>query len=485
MIHDMQLKILDKIPKWLKSKKVIIVLLCAIFFTSAGVFSMTVWATDNETGLKDNMSKAYFVHYDGHNIGAVKEKAEIESVLTDIQNQFKAKYQMEVKLIHDIDYEEIYIEDRFLSDIHDLKKIVQTNTEVKVKAAVIQVNGQDLAILKDMETAQSILDSLQQPFKDKAEESGVELEEIRFEEDVKIKDEYVEYENLEDPDVVQKRFTEGDVEKQIYVVQKGDNIWTIAMNHDMTVREILEANAPMEESDILQIGQELNLNVPELPINILTVEEIEYTKSIPFETETKKTDTLYTNQTKVSQEGQKGEMLIVAKVYKRNGVENNRETISETITKQPVKKIVLQGTKKPVKNSTSSRSGSSSTSSSGTLSWPVSGRISSRFGSRWGRQHNGLDIATKKGTPVYAAASGTVSFSGYQGSFGNLVKIKHGGGLETYYAHLNSRAVSSGQSVKRGQLIGYVGSTGRSTGPHLHFEVRVNGTPKNPLNYLK
>ena len=105
----------------------------------------------------------------------------------------------------------------------------------------------------------------------------------------------------------------------------------------------------MEESDILQIGQELNLNVPELPLNVITVEKVEHTKSIPFETETKKSDDLYTNQTKVAQEGKEGECQIVEKVYKRNGVETERETISETVKKEPVKKIVLVGTKKPPK----------------------------------------------------------------------------------------------------------------------------------------
>jgi murein DD-endopeptidase MepM/ murein hydrolase activator NlpD len=110
--------------------------------------------------------------------------------------------------------------------------------------------------------------------------------------------------------------------------------------------------------------------------------------------------------------------------------------------------------------------------------------VSSSFGRRWGRSHNSVDIANSIGTPVYAAEPGKVIFSGRSSGYGNLIKISHGGGLVTYYGHLNSRAVSSGQSVDRGQLIGYMGNTGNSTGPHLHFEVRVNDSPKNPMKYL-
>lgn len=304
-----------------------------------------------------------------------------------------------------------------------------------------------------------------------------------------VKDLYVEYENLDDPDSMLQELTQGEVEKQIYTIVEGDNVWVIAEKHDMTVRELLEANAPMEESDILQIGQELNLNLPELPLNVFTVEEEKYTKSIPFETEKKETDSLYINQTKVSQEGKEGESEIIDKVYRRNGIERDRERISETVTKEPVNKIVLVGTKKPVKNTTTSRGGGSSsvenTSGSGTLSWPTSGSLSSRFGNRGGRLHAGIDIANPKGTPIYAADSGTVSYSGYNnGGYGNLIKISHGGGMTTCYAHLSSRSVSQGSSVTKGQLIGYMGNTGNSRGSHLHFEVRINGTPKNPLSYL-
>jgi murein DD-endopeptidase MepM/ murein hydrolase activator NlpD len=132
---------------------------------------------------------------------------------------------------------------------------------------------------------------------------------------------------------------------------------------------------------------------------------------------------------------------------------------------------------------TASSSYSSTPSSSG-LIWPVNGPVVSGFGMRWGRMHEGIDIGVGYGTPIHAAASGTVVFSGWMGGYGNFVIIDHGGGMATAYGHQSSIAVGGGQSVSQGQVIGYVGGTGHCFGPHLHFEVRINGSPVDPLGYL-
>lgn len=122
--------------------------------------------------------------------------------------------------------------------------------------------------------------------------------------------------------------------------------------------------------------------------------------------------------------------------------------------------------------------------------WPVRGFITSNFGYRkspiYGTRqfHEGLDIANRVGAPVAATAAGTVVETGYQSGYGKFVKLQHGYGMSTLYGHLSDTAVKEGQRVKRGELVGYVGNTGSSTGPHLHYEVRVNGVPANPLGYL-
>jgi len=123
-------------------------------------------------------------------------------------------------------------------------------------------------------------------------------------------------------------------------------------------------------------------------------------------------------------------------------------------------------------------------SGSGVLGWPVSGPVTSGFGVRWGRMHEGIDIAVGEGTPVRAAAAGTVIYAGWMSGYGNLVAVDHGNGLSTAYAHNSSLAVSVGQSVAAGEIVSYSGNTGNSTGPHVHFEVRVDGSAVDPLRYL-
>jgi murein DD-endopeptidase MepM/ murein hydrolase activator NlpD len=130
--------------------------------------------------------------------------------------------------------------------------------------------------------------------------------------------------------------------------------------------------------------------------------------------------------------------------------------------------------------------GTASTGAAGAsgYAWPLCAPVTSEYGPRWGRMHNGIDQGASTGTPIGASKAGTVIFSGWQGGYGRMVMIDHGDGVVTAYAHMSSVSVSQGQSVSQGSTIGAVGSTGNSTGPHLHFETRVNGSPVNPRQYL-
>lgn len=171
-------------------------------------------------------------------------------------------------------------------------------------------------------------------------------------------------------------------------------------------------------------------------------------------------------------------------------------TVEEAVAKLYVepKKIVVASNKNTSSSKTSTGTVNTATNISSTkvslgvsLVKPVSGIISSRFGARSSIRssaHTGLDIATSTGTPVVAAASGTVTFSGWKGSYGYLMVITHSNGVQTYYGHCSKLYYQAGATVSQGQTIAAVGSTGNSTGPHLHFEIRVNGVAYNPQNYL-
>ena len=173
--------------------------------------------------------------------------------------------------------------------------------------------------------------------------------------------------------------------------------------------------------------------------------------------------------------------------------ETSKETFSsvdETVAKlyvEPVKVIKTVAEKSSGTANTSYSVSNSKVNLGIDLIRPVSGIITSRFGARStirSSSHTGLDIATHSGTPIAAVASGTVTFAGWKGSYGNLLIITHENGVQSYYGHCNSLYASVGQTVSQGQIIATVGSTGNSTGPHLHLEIRVNGVAYNPQNYL-
>ena len=167
---------------------------------------------------------------------------------------------------------------------------------------------------------------------------------------------------------------------------------------------------------------------------------------------------------------------------------STEEAISKLYV-EPVKKVTVAKTNSTKYAATGSVVTANKTSSGKvslgiTLARPISGTITSRFGRRSSGNHTGLDIAAPYGTKIKAAASGTITFSGYKGLLGNLIVISHGNGVQTYYAHCSALYGKVGQSVKQGEVIAAVGSTGNSTGNHLHLEVRVNGVAYNPQNYV-
>ncbi len=165
----------------------------------------------------------------------------------------------------------------------------------------------------------------------------------------------------------------------------------------------------------------------------------------------------------------------------------NKKAEEERIAKEAAEKSARAARAKSFASSSTATSAPTGNLNGLALATPVNGSISSRFGSRSGSRssaHTGLDISTPLGTGIRPVTAGTVTYAGWKGTYGNLIIIDHGNGVQSYYAHCNALYVSAGQAVSANTTIGEVGSTGNSTGPHLHLEIRINGTPVNPQNYL-
>jgi len=174
--------------------------------------------------------------------------------------------------------------------------------------------------------------------------------------------------------------------------------------------------------------------------------------------------------------------LASAERLKASALEHARETREEYLSE--VQSLEAESAALGARIQAAQSETSTAAPSASGLIWPVNGPVTSGFGMRWGRMHTGIDIAVPTGTPVHAAAAGTVVYAGWMSGYGYLVAIDHGGGLATAYAHNSSLLVTVGQRVAQGQVISLSGSTGHSTGPHVHFEVRVNGVAVDPLEYL-
>jgi murein DD-endopeptidase MepM/ murein hydrolase activator NlpD len=224
----------------------------------------------------------------------------------------------------------------------------------------------------------------------------------------------------------------------------------------------------------LQIGQQLNLYEAKPYVTVTTVEVASETEPIAFDVAYENSSELYKGQTVVKTPGVPGVRETLKQITKENGLVVASAEISSEVAAEPQPQVSQVGTK-PIETFTGT----------GSLMSPLARiEVSSAYGSRGNRRHQGVDLRSPKGTPIYASDDGVVTTSQYKGSYGNLIILSHGNGLETYYGHCDTLLASVGDVVSKGQVIGTVGITGNATGYHLHFEVRKNGVYQNPMNYF-
>ncbi|WP_242826142.1 M23 family metallopeptidase [Butyrivibrio sp. VCB2006] len=301
------------------------------------------------------------------------------------------------------------------------------------------------------------------------------LKSIDFGDKVEIVESYLPEDEITDLSLAIDEVTKDKETNQIYEVKSGDTLSSIALEYNLTVDDLIAMNESLEdEFTRIRTEDELIVTVPEPELSVVYTIEEYYEEDYEAEVEYVDNNSWYTTQSKVLQEPSAGHRKVVALVSYTDNSEVSREIEKEEVTYQAVPKIVERGTIVPP-----------------TYIKPISGgRLSSGFGRRSAptkgasTYHKGVDWATPVGTAVVASSSGTVTRAGWGSGYGYCVYIKHADGRETRYGHLSKVLVSVGQKVSQGQKIALSGNTGVSTGPHLHFEILINGSQVNPLNYL-
>jgi murein DD-endopeptidase MepM/ murein hydrolase activator NlpD len=335
----------------------------------------------------------------------------------------------------------------------------------------LRIDGLPVVTLASREEAESVLERVQASYLN----GGSELVEAEIKEDLEIAEApaFAADAEITDADAAVSYILTGTKEPKIYTVQSGDTLWDISRANGISQDELIHAN-PGLIPDRLKIGQQLNLYETKPYLTVRTVEIASNVEPIAFETNYQNSDELYKGQTQVLVAGVPGTKTTQTQITKENGIVVESVEVASAVTAEPQPQTSLVGTK-PIETFTGS----------GQLISPLTHiEISSGFGSRGKRRHLGVDMRSPKGSPIYAADGGVVTTSAYKGSYGNLVVLNHGNGLETYYAHCDTLSASVGDVVAQGQQIGTVGISGNATGYHLHFEVRVNGVYQNPLNYF-
>jgi len=413
----------------------------------------------------------YSIFVNGVPVGIVKSKVVAEEVITELAQKIEEDYNDASLVIGaDLKIEKTRLSDKQPVSKDVLKDNIMKSMTIKKPAVTVKINGKPVVSLLEKEQAENILEDIENCFVENGE--GIEINSIYIKEKIEMVEEPVEIKDLISPEDAYKYLLNGTTEEKIYTVKKGDSLWLISKNNNISVEKLEKAN-PGINPKRLQIGQKISLVVPKPFITVVSEETATNIENIPYETEYKESSEFYKGESIVKKYGKYGEKEITSIVIKENGNEISREILEEKVIKNPVTRLVALGTRPPPP-----RQGT------GTFSYPARGRITSGFGWRWGRRHTGIDIALNVGTPVKAADGGTVKFSGSYGGYGNLVIIDHGGDYETYYGHNSKLLVKKGDKVFKGQTISLSGSTGNSTGPHLHFEVRKFGVPTDPTKYL-
>ena len=438
------------------------------------VFAIAMMVVMGAAGVL-NYCTAYEYSYNGQKLGLVKEKDDVLQITDLVQGALTEEKNMKIVIDAKDDitfHRKLALDESQIDNSEQVLKRLTYMGDLKVKATGIYVNGKKIGAVQDRKTAKKVLKDVADKYTKKGD--NIEIEKVSFLEKVDIDPCSTDLEDLHsEEEMVDLLCTSGEKET-VHKVVAGDTLHSIAKKYDVWEDQLMEDNKGIS-SKKLEVGSNIIVKQQAPVLTYEVVEKITYDKVIEHKVEEQKSADIYEGMTETQQAGSDGLSEITARVTLQNGKKVEEEDLVTTVKEEPVTEVVLVGTKERPP-----------TVGSGKYIWPLKDSFtqSSGFGSRWGRQHKGIDLAVSVGTTVYAADGGTVVEAQYSGSYGNVVMIDHQNGQETRYAHNSKLLVKKGDKVYQGQPIAKSGNTGRSTGPHVHFEIRFNGEPRNPLNYL-
>lgn len=404
------------------------------------------------------------VSYDGQVLGRLASKSEAETVRKDLES-ITSRTLGETYTIDDslLQYDSGWMLRQDIEDKAVYEDQLSDEIGLVTSAYCLYVNDVRIGATPYEGALEELLDQLQKAASD---EDTISCE---FAEDVEIRQEYVPTSEIMNLGYIAELLYSTKTAEVTYEVKKGDTWSQIAAKNDMTSAELLALN-PGYNINKLQIGEVLTLSASVPYLTMTVVKQERYLDDVSYNIEYTDSADLYQGDYKVTSKGEYGKADVMAKATYVNGEETERTILSSVTLKEPVTEYRLRGTKvRPTWMPT------------GSFRWPTSGRISSYFGGRkspggiGSTNHKGIDIAVPRGTPIYAADGGTVTYSGWMSGYGYLVQIDHGNGYVTRYGHNSSLTVSVGQHVYKGQQVARAGSTGNSTGNHCHFEMQYNG----------
>jgi murein DD-endopeptidase MepM/ murein hydrolase activator NlpD/nucleoid-associated protein YgaU len=413
---------------------------------------------------------AYAVEVDGKRIAVVAQKADAEKLFLSLKAEKARVWKRQVNIVQKLTFSNVAVKKHEIDNSITLKNKFNNNLKFLATATQIKVNGENAVVVKNNAAAAEVLLTLKNVF------AKTELKNttVVFQEKVELSDVPVALKDILPVDKAVKIIREGKEKQIVHTVKEGESLWTIARKNDMHVADLLKAN-PSIKGEHLDLDQKINLVAVEPIINVIVTGESMVKEKVAYKVEVEKNTSMWKGTEKVKIHGQNGQKEVTYKIATKNGMVVSKDVLKENVLKQAQNQVVIRGSKYV----TVAYRGK------GRVGWPISGKITSRYGRRWGGLHTGLDIDGYKGEPVGAAGTGVVTSAGWGGGYGKMVTIRHNNGIVTRYAHLSKISVSVGKKVDRGDLIGLVGSTGHSTGAHLHFEVINGGNFQNPMKYLK